>query len=258
MNPAPCVIYNSFAELLASEDSPDVSSARGAEPTRVKGAEQAVYAINPNPCKTCRWHSNLPPLCNVSTHHSHFSSFPLLLSRVHRPVIKCSCPSSHPNGSWCNTAFLRPAAWAPLAWGTGIRKADACLCLFFTHSCCFMVFFVVKGSAGSRNNLPALGKEMYPLAFLALAGNALLLPPPCRRGRASPNSPKVSRVLAASKLCLADSDTTSRLHCQSSCWLVTSSHKPGNPRLRNWLESHWYYSRQGFCPKSVVVRFLGV
>lgn len=38
-----------------------------------------------------------------------------------------------------------------------------------------MVFFVVEGSAGSRNNLPALGKEMYPLAFLALAGSALLL-----------------------------------------------------------------------------------
>lgn len=43
-----------------------------------------------------------------------------------------------------------------------------------------MVFFVVEGSAGSRNNLPALGKETYPLVFLALIGNALLLPPPCQ------------------------------------------------------------------------------
>lgn len=96
-----------------------------------------------------------------------------------------------------------PAAQAPLAQGTGIRKADACLCLFFTHSCCFMVFFVVEGSAGSRSNLPALGKEMYPLAFLALVGNAPLLPPACWRGRASPNSPEDGKELAVSKLCLA-------------------------------------------------------
>lgn len=66
-----------------------------------------------------------------------------------------------------------------------------------------MVFFVVEGSAGSRNNLPALGKEMYPLAFLAPVGNALLLPPACWRGRASPNSPGDGEVLAVSKPCLA-------------------------------------------------------
>ena len=133
-----------------------------------------------------------------------------------------------------------------------------CLCLFFTHSCCFMVFFVVKGSAGSRSNLPALGKETYPLAFLALFGNALLLPSPCQRGRASPNSPRDSRVLAASKLCLAESDTTSGLHSQSSSWWVTSSHKPRNPRRGNWLESLCYPCKEGFCPKSIVVCFLGI
>lgn len=66
-----------------------------------------------------------------------------------------------------------------------------------------MVFFVVEGSAGSRNNLPALGKEMYPLAFLAPVGNALLLPPACWRGRASPNSPGDGEVLVVSKPCLA-------------------------------------------------------
>lgn len=121
-----------------------------------------------------------------------------------------------------------------------------------------MVFFVVEGSAGSRNNLPALGKETYPLAFLAPVGNALLLPLLCWRGRASPNSPRDSRVLAASKLCLAESDTTSGLCCQSSSWWVTSSHEPGNPRLRNWQERCCYPNREGFCPKSVAVCFLGV
>lgn len=79
-----------------------------------------------------------------------------------------------------------------------------------------MVFFVVEGSAGSRNNLPALGKEMYPLAFLAPVGNALLFSPPCQRGRASPNSPRDSGLLAASKLCLAESDITFGVCCQSS------------------------------------------
>lgn len=190
------------------------------------------------------------PLFNMSSHHSHSSSFPLLLSGVQRPVIKCSCPWSQPNGSRCNTTFLLPAARAPLARGTGIRKADACLCLFFTHSCCFMVFFVVEGSAGSRNNLPALGKEMYPLDFLAPVGNALLLPPPCWRGRASPNSPRDSRALAASKSCLAESDTTSGLHCQSSSWWVTSSHEPGKPRLGNWQQRCCYSNKEGFCPQN--------
>lgn len=148
------------------------------------------------------------PLCSISSHHSHSSSFPLLLSGVQRPVIKCSCPRSHPDGSQCNTTFLLPAARALLAQGTGIRKADACLCLFFTHSCCFMVFFVVEGSAGSRNNLPALGKELYPLAFLAPVGNALLFSSLCQRGRASPNGPRDSGLLAASNLYLAESDIT--------------------------------------------------
>lgn len=63
-----------------------------------------------------------------------------------------------------------------------------------------MVFFVVEGSAGSRNNLPALGQNMYPLVFLAAIGNAVFLPPPCWRGRASPNSPGDSGELTASKL----------------------------------------------------------
>lgn len=121
-----------------------------------------------------------------------------------------------------------------------------------------MVFFVVEGSAGSRSNLPALGKEMYPLAFLAPVGNALLLPPPCRGGRASPNSPRDSGVLTAFKLCLAESDTTSGLCCRSSSWWVTSSHEPGNPRLGNWQERSCYPNKEGFCPRSVVVCFLGV
>lgn len=99
-----------------------------------------------------------------------------------------------------------------------------------------MVFFVVEGSAGSRNNLPALGKEMYPLAFLATVGNALFLPPPCWRGRASPNSPGDSGVLTASKLWdLAESGTTSGLCCLSSSRWVSSSHKPGEiSELGKW------------------------
>jgi len=138
-----------------------------------------------------------------------------------------------------------PAAQAPLAQGTGIRKADACLCLFFTHSCCFMVFFVVKGSAGSRSNLPALGKEMYPLAFLALVGNAPLLPPACWRGRASPNSPEDGKELSVSKLCLA-----APLGC------AVRSAPGGSPaatRLGSWQEMYCCPSWNGFCPRSIVV-----
>lgn len=167
--------YNSSALLLAGQDSSDVNLARGAKTAMVKVAEQAVSTVKSQSLQNMQMRFKFTPLCNTSSHHSRCPSFPLLLSGVQRPAIKRSCPWSHPDGSRCNTTFLLPADWAPLAPGTGIRKADACLCLFFTHSCCFMVFFVVEGSAGSRNNLPALGKEMYPLAFLALAGSALLL-----------------------------------------------------------------------------------
>lgn len=138
-----------------------------------------------------------------------------------------------------------PAAQDPLAQGTRIWKADACLCLFFTHSCCFMVFFVVEGSAGSRSNLPALGKEMYPLVFLALVGNAALLPPACWKGRASPNSPGDGEVLTVSKLCLA-----APLGCAVR---AASGGLPAATNLGNWQKTCCYPSRDGFCPHSIVV-----
>jgi len=51
----------SSAELLAGQDSPEAKSACGAKAARRRGAERAVCAVNPNPCKTDRRDSNPPP-----------------------------------------------------------------------------------------------------------------------------------------------------------------------------------------------------
>lgn len=120
-----------------------------------------------------------------------------------------------------------------------------------------MVFFVVEGSAGSRNNLPALGKEMYPLAFLAPVGNALLLPPPCWRGRASPNSPRDSRALAASKSCLAQTPPLGYT-VRAALGGSPAATSLGNPGLEIGRNGAATPIGKGSVPKTVVVCFLGV
>lgn len=91
--------YSSFAGLLADQEIPDVNLARGANTARVKVAEQAVYVVNPNPCKTCRFDSNLPP-------------FAIWV------VITCfflpSAPHWGPEASYKTFLSLIPSPWLPM------------------------------------------------------------------------------------------------------------------------------------------------